>query len=61
MRNEELEKKIKELEFKLKALQSFVHQHHHRLDVYKLGSSEHHETSKPKVWVATKEGWKEEP
>ena len=59
----DLEKEIKELKFKLKALSNFVYQHHHRvdLDIFAVPIETTTETSKPKVWVSYPDGFKEEP
>jgi len=59
----DLEKEIKELKFKLKALSNFVHQHHHKLDlnICHIPYEELRRTSKSKVWVEYPEGYKEEP
>lgn len=54
--------KIKELEFKLRKLENFIFNHHHRL--YEIGDEPNCvslETSKPKVWVQYPDGTKEEP
>ena len=57
----DLEKEIKELKFKLKALSNFVHQHHHKVDISEEEYERMVETSKPKVWVEYPDGYKEEP
>lgn len=49
--------KVKEQEFKLKALQSFIFEHHHILTHQGLKSDE---TSKALVWVEYPDGRKEE-
>ena len=53
-----LMKKVAEQEFKLKALQNFVHNHHHNLSHQGIKTEE---TGKPKVWVEYPDGRKEEP
>jgi len=62
----DLEKKVKELEFQLKALRNFVYQHHHNIEIDVAPNDDEpyfqkHETSKPKVWVEHPDGMKEEP
>lgn len=60
--SEHLEKKVKEIEFKLKKLENFLFEHHHRMDeIDNLGYETKHETSKPKVWVEYPNGYREEP
>lgn len=59
MNKKEMEAKISELEFKLKTLQNFVFEHHHKVLV--VAESDYKETSKPKVWVDYPTGRKEEP
>ena len=58
---ENLEKRMNELEFKLKALSNFIYQHHHKVDISEDEYIDEHETSKPKVWVLYPDGYKEEP
>jgi len=53
-----VEEELKELKFKLKALENFVFEHHHNTIDYTLSSWE---SSKPFVWVNTPKGPKKEP
>ena len=62
----ELKKELKELKFRFKALVNFVYEHHHTVDVDTAPIDaepyyKEHETSKAKVWVETKDGFRREP
>lgn len=61
MNKKEMEIKIIELEFKLKALQNFVFEHHHKfINIFTDNWGNTTEISKALVWVDYPEGRKEE-